>query len=123
MGDGQQDAQEFLGYVLTNIHEEMTWNKVDSKQNSPRLTRKQRKALREQQNGNVMEEKKEEKKDDDGWSLVTKNIHHKASVAHKLKMDKSLISMLFGGEFYQIIRPQNKGKKAKPSVSYHPFFM
>eukprot|EP01084_Bolivina_argentea_P222360 376374_1 len=121
MGNGQQDAQEFLGYILTNIHDEMTWD-IAEKNKSPRLTRKQRKALREQQQNDTENEIKEEKKEDNGWNLVTKNIHHKASVAHRLKMDKSLIAMLFGGEFYQMIRGQNKGKKGKPSVSYQPFF-
>eukprot|EP00483_Globobulimina_turgida_P008618 UN08636 len=37
-------------------------------------------------------------------------------------MNESLISMLFGGEYYQIIRSQRKSKKMRPSVGYQPFF-
>ena len=55
-----------------------------------------------------------------GWKLVTKNLHRRSTVAHRLRMKQSLICTLFGGEYYQMIR--RKGKRMKPSVSYQPFF-
>ena len=50
---------------------------------------------------------------------MTKNVHKRVRIAHKLQLNESLISHLFGGEYYQIIKC---GKRVKPSVSYQPFF-
>lgn len=133
-GNGQQDAEEFLGDVISNLQDEMTWSKTNdtpahsvcsniTDKNSNNKS-KSKKGKKKKSNNNINQEEKKENDDNDdneGWILKSKNIHRKTTIAHKLKMNDSLISMLFGGEFYQIIKPKGN-KRSKPSVSYTPFF-
>lgn len=99
---GQQDAHEFLMYLIEKMHDELVWSV------SNQLTRKQRK------------QKNKEMDDNKGWSLVSRNIHHKTQIAHEISLNESFISILFAGEFYQMIKFQNK--RYRPSVGYQPFF-
>jgi len=122
-GNGQQDAQEFLGDVIATLHDEMTWDKDGAHTHSTCSPVKNQKRIRRRsENENDDETKDEHKEEQNGWTLVSKNVHQKTSVAHKLKMYDSLIAMLFGGEYYQMIRYRDN-KRLKPSVSYTPFFM
>merc|ERR1712228_640686 len=105
-GNGQQDAQEFMLYIISSLHDEMTLKKRKTKDGKSSISTCSNQA------------KYEEKKEENGWKLVTKNVHKKSFIAHKLQMNESLISQLFGGEYYQMI----KYKKSKRSVSYQPFF-
>eukprot|EP01083_Nonionella_stella_P065134 170398_1 len=119
MGNGQQDAQEFLGYIVANLHDEMTW-KINKKGNTAHSTCSLDSPKKDKQGKAKANMNDEEEKSSLGWQLVSKNVHCKTSIAHKLTMNESLISMLFGGEYYQMIRDGKK--KSKPSVSYQPFF-
>ena len=152
-GNGQQDAQEFLGYIIAHLHDEMTWNfdksangthtssvssctDITSRSNSrhPVECKESDHQLNEVKASNVdngfnsnqlntvnsADVVHEVDDNSKGWTLVTKNLHRKTTVAHRLRMKQSLICTLFGGEYYQMIRRANK--RMKPSVSYQPFF-
>ena len=95
---------------------------IQQKQDKHTPKKQDREERKYNDNDNNKRDNKKDKKQN-GWKLVSKNVHHKSSVAHKINLNKSLISILFGGEYYQMIRPlKNKeNKQFKPSVGFQPF--
>merc|ERR1712062_163807 len=103
LGNGQQDAQEFLGYIIANLHEEMTWNSIHRNANgtvassvsSCTVTAKHENGQNDDvteckeddlngntiNNLNIDNQQNEENaastnsNNQKGWTLVTKNVH------------------------------------------------
>jgi len=96
----QQDAQEFMNFLLDLMHEELV----------PLLT----KADKAGQNGHQQEENSEE------WEEVGKKNKSAIIVSKGESFAVSPITLIFGGKLRSIVRMHHQG--AKPSVTIQPFY-
>ncbi|ETO32071.1 hypothetical protein RFI_05045 [Reticulomyxa filosa] len=100
VGDGQQDAQEFLHWIMEKLHSE--WM-LDIETN----------------NGTEQSTSATTDKDERGWKRVKANAHQKARTQNDVKMEQSLMRDWFGGRLYSLLLVDSS---KVGSVSYQPFF-
>jgi ubiquitin carboxyl-terminal hydrolase 10 len=89
----QQDSQEFLGWILEELHSELLKSEVDSEMDSEMKTT-----------------------EDQQWEEVGKK--NKTSKVREFKQQDSSISQIFGGK----MRSSIKKRSSKPVLSMEPFF-
>lgn len=108
----QEDAQEFLSFLLNRLHDEMV-KCLDSLNTKSNVV---------EQNGqyetvNVNVEPNEEA-DDSDWNVVGKK--HRSHITRKTEFKQSPLSDIFCGQFRSAL--SQPGIKEKDSLSLEPFF-
>lgn len=93
----QEDAQEFLGYLLQALHEELEKHSDDG------------------DSGDVEVEADEQQQGSDEWVEVGKK--NKPSRSNVIKQKETAISRTFGGQFKSVLEVGNR----PTSVTYEPF--
>ncbi|KAF6013989.1 hypothetical protein HII12_001530 [Brettanomyces bruxellensis] len=124
----QEDAEEFLGYLLDGLHEEFITSIEDmplsAAQNfengltDPVAVEKVRYAVTSIKNSKGKGCGTEERQEPDGheWNEVSAN--RKISVKRSFEFKPSPIALLFGGQFRSVLQPSNTKKS---SVTLDPF--
>jgi len=124
----QEDAEEFLGYLLDGLHEEFINSIEDMPLNAaqmledrltdPVAVEKVRYAVTSIKNSKGKGCGTEERQEPDGheWNEVSAN--RKIAVQRSFEFKPSPIALLFGGQFRSVLQPANTKKS---SVTLDPF--
>jgi hypothetical protein len=108
----QEDAQEFLSFLLNQLHDEMVKCLESLNPNYKENTNV------EPHNQGDSGEPNEESQDDSDWNVVGKK--NRAHVTRKVEFKQSPLSDIFCGQFRSAL--SQPGVKDKDSLSLEPFF-
>lgn len=111
----QEDAQEFLSFLLNRLHEEMV-TCLDSL--NPNFKHTQTNGQSIQQPMSEEPSNSDEKDDSDDWNIVGRK--NRAHVTRKVEFKQSPLSDIFCGQFRSAL--SQPGVKEKDSLSLEPFF-
>lgn len=106
----QEDAQEFLSFLLNRLHEEMVKCLESLNMNYSQLSKKEEPPS--------TKEVQVEDVDDSDWNVVGKK--NRAHVTRKAEFKQSPLSDIFCGQFRSAL--SQPGVKEKDSLSLEPFF-
>lgn len=119
----QEDAQEFLSFLLNRLHEEMikcleSLNPTNPNTSASNTSNSQQSTHLTNGNSNNNNENENNDEDEDEWKEVGKK--NKAFITRKTEFKQSPLSDIFCGQFRTAL--SQTGFKDKESVSLEPFF-